>query len=231
MLSVVGICSEEWSNSVVADDAYGEEWKPYSPNDSTILQWNNPWKYRNFLNNGALPYAGSMGVYPGGGYILDLIGSRQRALSLLQETKDKRWIDRYTRVLFVSFTVYNQNANLFATVTVTFEMPTTGEIIGTDTIKTFRLFSYLGGYGIFVILVEILTLASVVYYLVREIKKIRKNKKEYFKGFWNKFELFTLLSVFVSVSMYIVKHFITIAALSKVTKLRGMNVLLFILYR
>lgn len=221
MRSIINRCSVEWAVEDADDTVYAECWKPLKANESVDDILNYPWKYRPFLDTGGLPYAGDMGVYPGGGYIMDLIGKRERAFQFVKDLREKIWIDRYTRAVFLMFTVYNVNVNMFSTVNVVFELPPTGEFLVKENIKTFRLFSYLGGYGIFVIFCEVSAAISVIYFFVRECKRIRKERKAYFKSFWNTLELLTMLTALGAIVMYIIRHFITAVAVASVTKLRG----------
>lgn len=46
---------------------------------------------------------------------------------ILQYLFDNRWLDTLTRALFVEFTVYNANVNLFCCVTLTLETSGLGE--------------------------------------------------------------------------------------------------------
>lgn len=45
---------------------------------------------------------------------------------VLQYLYDNKWIDVYTQAVFVEFTVYNANVNLFCIVTLMFETTATG---------------------------------------------------------------------------------------------------------
>lgn len=45
---------------------------------------------------------------------------------VLQHLYDNTWIDVYTQAVFVEFTVYNANVNLFCIVTLMFETTATG---------------------------------------------------------------------------------------------------------
>ncbi|XP_060067155.1 uncharacterized protein LOC132547415 [Ylistrum balloti] len=220
MRNIIDSCAVDWDNDDADNDAYREAWHKATANESFDHIVNYPWKYRPFLDTGGLPYAGEIGVYPGGGYIVDFIGKRERAFQFLNELRQKNWIDRYTRSVFLMFTVYNANINMFSTLNIVFEMPNTGEFMVKENIHTFRLFSYLGGYGIFVIFCEVSAAISVIYFFVRECKRVRKEKQNYFKGFWNILELLTMMTALVSIIMYIIRHFITAIAVSSVTKLR-----------
>lgn len=44
---------------------------------------------------------------------MDLPGSRQGSAEALQDLQEGLWLDRGTRVVFIDFSVYNANINLF----------------------------------------------------------------------------------------------------------------------
>lgn len=48
-------------------------------------------------------------------------------LSTLESLSRSRWLDSHTRAVFVEFSVYNANVNLFCIVTLLFETAAVGE--------------------------------------------------------------------------------------------------------
>ena len=52
--------------------------------------------------------------YPGSGYYQDLSATRAKTSDIVANLKENRWIDRGTRVVFLDFTMYNPNVNLFS---------------------------------------------------------------------------------------------------------------------
>ena len=61
-------------------------------------------------------YTGEISSYGGGGYTQVLPMTYREAADVIQNLKDNLWIDRGTRAVFVDFTVYNANINLFCVV-------------------------------------------------------------------------------------------------------------------
>ena len=53
------------------------------------------------------PYWGTLSVYSGGGYVLALEGSKTDLQAMMERLERENWIDKYTRAVFVEFTVYN----------------------------------------------------------------------------------------------------------------------------
>lgn len=65
-----------------------------------------------------------------------------------------------------------------------------------------------------VIIAEVIYTIFSLYFFIRCIKKLKKEKMKYFKGFWNKLE-FALLCFCVSViAMYALKHILTTLAMN-----------------
>lgn len=71
------------------------------------------WTYSNPRKIGGSPFTGKVAWYPGGGYYEDVPTDFEEAKAVLQSLKDNYWIQKGTRVIFVDFTVYNANLNLF----------------------------------------------------------------------------------------------------------------------
>lgn len=61
-------------------------------------------------------YWGNIATYSGAGYIANLAHTKEISKEIVQRLKDNLWIDRGTRVIFLDFTVYNANINLFQVV-------------------------------------------------------------------------------------------------------------------
>lgn len=59
---------------------------------------------------------GTIAVYGGGGYYLDLPQDKESAQNSLDELFDNLWIDRGTSAIFIHINVYNPNINLFCIV-------------------------------------------------------------------------------------------------------------------
>lgn len=174
-----------------------------------------------WVETNGIPFAGTVDVYPAGGYVKDLVGKKNRVQQFLLEMENLRWLDKFTRSVFVEFVLYNPNVNLFAMVTVLFETPITGTYGGEIIISSFRLFSYLGADGIFVAICESLTVICTLYFASREARKLWKEGRQYVGQFWNWVELGTLLGSIITIVMYVGRHFMTTAALKTVKTLQG----------
>lgn len=71
-------------------------------------------------------HIGEIGLYDGGGYVFELNKGTEYLMNRTKLLEDQAWIDRYTRAIFIEFTVYNPGTNLFAINTLLLEKPDSG---------------------------------------------------------------------------------------------------------
>jgi hypothetical protein len=67
-------------------------------------------------------------LYKGGGYTRNLGRTRGQTQKIIQELYQENWVDARTRAVFIEFTFYNGNVNLFASVIMVAEFMATGGI-------------------------------------------------------------------------------------------------------
>jgi len=77
------------------------------------MQVSGPYEYtyRKASDLNSYPYAGTISVYGGGGFVVQLRGDRTAIFQKIADLKAGGWIDKYTRALFLEFTVYNANVS------------------------------------------------------------------------------------------------------------------------
>ena len=63
--------------------------------------------YRSASDLDSYPYLAAHGLYGGGGYVFELRGPLRSMLMRAEQLNKEGWIDKYTRAVFVEFTVYN----------------------------------------------------------------------------------------------------------------------------
>ena len=61
-------------------------------------------------------HIGTISVYGGGGYHLDLPQDKELAVEMIDELFANLWVDRGTSALFIHTNIYNTNTNLFCIV-------------------------------------------------------------------------------------------------------------------
>ena len=146
------------------------------------------------------PMWGQISTYSGeGGYIVDLGLSKAAAKAKLQVLKDNLWIDRGTRVVFVDFTTYNPNINLFVVTKLIAEFPATGGMITSWQFRTLHLLD-TGKSATISMVSFIVFITFIVYYALEELVEIHTlSFLPYIRdSFWNWLDLLTItLSCFL----------------------------------
>ena len=74
----------------------------------------------------SIPYLGVINTYGGGGYVAELGDTPAAALSLIENLREKDWVDRKTRAVLFETTIYNANVHIFASIICLFEFGSTG---------------------------------------------------------------------------------------------------------
>lgn len=74
------------------------------------------WVYATETEVNGSSYWGQVSTYGGGGYYQDLSRTKEESMVQLQFLKEHLWLDRGTRAVFLDFSVYNGNINLFCIV-------------------------------------------------------------------------------------------------------------------
>ncbi|XP_041362676.1 uncharacterized protein LOC121378529 [Gigantopelta aegis] len=213
-------CTVEWSWDTMDTKTYNKGWTTLKHNLTSRKSRNWPWLYLTDEYTNGIPYTGRLGSYPSGGYIQDLIGGRQRVMTAFQSLRNNQWIDEYTRAVFVEFNLYNPNINKFSTVLICVELHPVGLFVTNILVRTMTLFPYLGAYGIVVALTDACCAVCVSYLMVREMKKLVKQRCSYFREFWNTLQFALLLASIIALAMYIGRYVLTEYMIRKVVKLR-----------
>ena len=163
-------------------------------------------KYFSTLDLHGLPYMGQRSTYGGGGYVADLGTSATQAKRMIDDLIRESWIDHYTRAVFLEFTVYNPNINLFAYVNFLMEFPATGSILPSPRIMSFAVYHTLGGMGTMVLICEICYVLILVYFMQHEFKKLMRERSAYWKEPWNVYEFCLIVTSVVGISMFALRE-------------------------
>ncbi|CAM2704040.1 unnamed protein product [Rotaria socialis] len=131
-----------------------------------------------------LVYSTPHATYMPGGYIHEIQGdSNDTIRNGFLYLQNHRWIDRYTRAVFLTLALYNPNANLFVHCSFILEqLPDIRQVIFRASFQPFRLVQlYTGADLIYCFIYLIL----IIYYMVKEIKLLIKKRQSYIKEFWS----------------------------------------------
>ncbi|KAL0616351.1 Polycystic kidney disease 2-like 1 protein [Plecturocebus cupreus] len=174
-----------------------EEQLPFGPLNGTA------WTYHSQDELGGSSHWGRLTSYSGGGYYLDLPGSRQASAEALRDLQEGLWLDRGTRVVFIDFSVYNANINLFCVLRLVVEFPATGGAIPSWQIRTVKLIRYVSNWDFFIVGCEVVFCVFIFYYVVEEILELHIHRLRYLRSIWNILDLVVILLSIVAVGFHI----------------------------
>ncbi|XP_069892177.1 polycystin-2-like protein 2 isoform X4 [Dipodomys merriami] len=165
------------------------------------LRLDSEWKYSTSNTNSPWHW-GFVGVYGNGGYIFTLSKSKSETKNKFIDLRLNSWITRGTRVIFIDFSLYNANVNLFCIIRLVAEFPATGGILTSWQLYSVKLLRYVSYYDYFIASCEITFCIFLFVFTTQELKKMKEFKTDYFKSIWNWLELLLLLLCFMAVSFY-----------------------------
>ncbi|XP_003934002.1 polycystin-2-like protein 2 [Saimiri boliviensis] len=184
------------------------------------LTSNSEWRYSTSNTNSPWHW-GFLGVYQNGGYIFTLSKLKSETKNKFIDLRLNNWITRGTRVIFIDFSLYNANVNLFCIIRLVAEFPATGGIVTSWQFYSVKLLRYVSYYDYFIASCEIIFCIFLFVFTTQEVKKIKEFKSDYFKSIWNWLELLLLLLCFVAVSFNIycnIQIFLLLGQLLKSTE-------------
>jgi polycystin 1L2 len=190
---------------------YGLNWMEYNESvleEVGMSRIHNSFVYRNSDTLQGLPYWGTFNLYNGDGYVYELRGKLDFLLGNLTLLQKNNWIDRQTRAVFVEFSIYNPNINLFMVNTILFEFLPSGNILSSARFDPLNLFSEYDSYVGMRIAFGVLYLIFVFYFIVTQTISIYKlGFRKYFATFWNILDWSIYVLAWASFSIYIYRFY------------------------
>ncbi len=170
-----------------------------------------------------MPSDGQYANYLGGGYLFKYNGSRDQIFDNLTLLQELSWIDRRTRAIFIEFTTYNPNINVFSYCNLLVEFLPTGSVLRSHRFSTFNLFEYIQGYAPFKIACDVLLIIFVCIIVIKEFIFIYKKKLRYFVEFWNYVTWCNVAFAWVAFAMYLYRLNTGFSLSSKISKQEFIN--------
>ncbi|XP_059152857.1 polycystin-1-like protein 2 [Physella acuta] len=189
-------------------------WTELGPNKTGVKNSGYTWSTAESLNS--YPYLGSSTLYSGGGYVVHLTGSRTQLNDTFKRLQTENWIDRYTRVVFIEFTVYNPQINLFSVNTMLIELDIANGLQPSYRFEPAMLLPYMDNAMIFQIVCEAVFVIYIIVFIVIEIRQFIKLKGQYFFQFWTWMELSTIGCSIGAIVIYFYRMFETNKLLKQV---------------
>eukprot|EP00284_Hemiselmis_tepida_P006258 CAMPEP_0174917916 /NCGR_PEP_ID=MMETSP1355-20121228/2778_1 /TAXON_ID=464990 /ORGANISM="Hemiselmis tepida, Strain CCMP443" /LENGTH=752 /DNA_ID=CAMNT_0016163065 /DNA_START=216 /DNA_END=2470 /DNA_ORIENTATION=- len=161
------------------------------------------------LNESTVPFLASR-YYWGGGYVVDLVNETQARRDLHDLRYHQDWIDLKTRAVFVDFSFYNANLDLFVVARLVVELLPSGKCLINKTFRVIQLnrYSLDTNAGTVLLACQLIMSVMLMWYTVdllmlmyADIKACRwrifKGLKLHFSTFWNAFDFIILLLFYV----------------------------------
>ncbi|CAG9823551.1 unnamed protein product [Phaedon cochleariae] len=179
--------------------AKAENKKPFGLADGTA------WEYSSSSVTRSLSYSGKISTYGGGGFYKDLVANKNETSAILMGLKDNLWVTKSTRAIFVDFTVYNANLNLFAICKLVFEFPTTGGVIPTADFRSVKLLRFHTKFDWFILVCELSCYLFVIFYIAHEFRELLYFKLRYFLAFWTWIDFSIIILTLISGLISLIK--------------------------
>ncbi|KAF3708458.1 Polycystic kidney disease 2-like 1 protein Polycystin-2 -like protein [Channa argus] len=157
------------------------------------------WTYHTEKQMNGSSYWGLLATYSGAGYYQDLSRTRDESAVILTNLMDNIWLDRGSRAVFIDFSTYNANINLFCVIRLVVEFPATGGAIPSYQIRTVKLIRYVTNWDYFVLGCEMVFCLFILYYTVEEVLELRIHKFSYFKSIWNILDIVVIMLAIVAI--------------------------------
>ena len=180
----------------------------YTVNDNAllpngkVLSCMERWDHQTMMDLRGFPYWGTITMYSGSGYVANLGYDPVTAYTVVADLHSNGWLDVQTRAVFVEFTVFNANTNLFGIVSYFIEFPPSSAAITTTQYQVARFYLHLNGGQT---LAHVMVIFFMLYFLYREGKLIYKQRWAYFKGFWNWLEVILVICEFLLIILFLAR--------------------------
>ncbi|XP_041085447.1 polycystin-1 isoform X3 [Polyodon spathula] len=162
---------------IVDTRSYGLGWGSQNLNQS------NTWTYFPPDLTGVW-YWGKLSIYNSGGYVKELKRTMNDSNTTLLDLQRNNWLDRMTSAVFVEFTLYNTNTDLYAAVALLVEFAAPSSAYTSMHIKAVPLLRLSTGADLLLVMMGFLVM-FVVYFVVHETLIMKKERSSYFSQPWN----------------------------------------------
>ncbi|XP_061693168.1 polycystin-2-like protein 1 [Syngnathoides biaculeatus] len=157
------------------------------------------WRYHTEKVIKGSSHWGMLTTYSGAGYYQDLGRTKEESIVVLKELEENLWLDRGTRAIFIDFSTYNANINMFCVIRLVVEFPATGGAVPSYQIRTVKLIRYINYWDYFILGCEMVFCLFILYYIVEEVLELRIHKFSYFKSIWNILDVVVILLAIVAI--------------------------------
>ena len=171
------------------------------------------------LNSGS--YTAGIDSYGGGGYVYRVRGSSKSIREDLKTLHQQRWINNHTRAVFLEFSVYNANTNLFGIATIVAEFIPGGGILPYWRFDPVRLLHGHEKNGPFVMFCQILFICYILFFTYQFIRDVKTQGCSYFHTYWSIADVSIILTSFLCFFVYGYRYILTREILDTFVETKG----------
>ncbi|XP_065672469.1 polycystin-1-like protein 2 isoform X9 [Hydra vulgaris] len=195
-------CLSDYKMNVEEVQDFDFDWQKSKMYSSPINPLTIPWRYQTSEELDGYPLSATLEIYSGGGYVIEIF-PKWKNKDVVNELKQKKWIDRQTRALIIEFVLFNAATNHFTMVTIVFEIPSFGGMVPYFDVTTFNLYTSTTENSFVTIGLQIIFLLLMFVFTTREFKLLYKKSWSYFHEFWNVIEaVLVVLSILAVVFFF-----------------------------
>ncbi|KAH9493131.1 TRP-like ion channel Pkd2 [Bulinus truncatus] len=173
MSSAIKECNIAYNIADQEEGNFNTSWTPINKSDTTFVP-KSEYSYSSAESLNGYPYWGNMALYSGGGYVAHLNGTKKDIENTLQQLQQESWIDKYTRAIFIEFTVYNPQVNLFSVNMLLAEFNLNNAILPSFRFEPAMLLPYMTNAMIFQIVCEVIFVLYIIGFIVKELLQVIK---------------------------------------------------------
>ena len=175
-LLITDFCYEGYSVINEEKTAFSPHWLRFNSSFvplATNLNVYNSFQYSTASQLKSYPHTAVFNTYMGGGYVFKMQGNINDLSANLSLLRASNWIDKQTSALFLEFTLFNPNLNLFEYCSLTFEILPTGSIWNSAEFYSLEVFDVNNGALLsFKIIMILIYVAFIVVFMVVEIRHL-----------------------------------------------------------
>ncbi|XP_060073663.1 polycystin-1-like protein 2 [Ylistrum balloti] len=217
---VRGKCRKLVENRYCVPDynIYDEDDRSYCVgwNDNTSSTCNSPylysmdaWRYQQSEDIWGTPITGDYGTYGGGGYILELENRLESSRLIVEELIRYRWINRETRAVFLEFTLYNANINLFVYMVFLTEFTGNGGLLTRVDVHPFRPYQHTGALGVYALICYLIYVFALLFGTIKLILKLKSDGFRCLRVSWNLVDMLCVVMSLVAVTVWVLRYIYT----------------------
>lgn len=171
--------------------------------DSFGLSVGSAWTYHSTEELDGFVTWGKFQFYSGGGFFQDLEDSFDKNRLLMRNLHENGWINRGTRVVFIEFTIYNPNINIFCSTKLTMEVLPTGGLVTSSSYRVLKLLNFTTFLDCVLIAFEVAFVAQILISSGLEMCQMKQLGRRYFFYFWNLVDLAIILIAYFAIAFSI----------------------------